>query len=204
MSRFLETIKLYNGQLQHIDFHNQRLNATRKHFYNTKDNLHLENELSIPPGLLCGITYKCRVLYDLHITSVSFEEYNPQNIEKLYVLKLPNDLDYAFKYADRKFFLDLKSLFTPYEDFIFVREDRITDSSYANLVFKDQHKLYTPAQPLLKGTKRKYYLKQGFIEELDIRIQDIGKFETIFLINAMLDFDWNRGISIRNVLFSHF
>ena len=65
----------------------------------------------------------------------------------------------------------------------------VTDSSFANIVFKRSKKWYTPWAPLLKGTMRSKLLERNLIQEEEIRLKDIYNFETFKLINAMLEFE---------------
>ncbi|NJK94632.1 MAG: hypothetical protein HC905_06655 [Bacteroidales bacterium] len=68
------------------------------------------------------------------------------------------------------------------EDFIYIRNGKITDTSYANLVFSDGIKLFTPANTLLEGTKRALYLKQGKIQEEEISVKDLRRFNYFLLL----------------------
>ena len=59
---------------------------------------------------------------------------------------------------------------------------------------------FTPASPLLKGTKREYYLDNKMIFKCDIAPADLSKYKKMRLINAMLDLDDGVDIPIENIL----
>jgi 4-amino-4-deoxychorismate lyase len=72
-----------------------------------------------------------------------------------------------------------------YDDILIVKNAYITDSSYANILFYDGGKWFTPHMPLLAGTCRARLLKESKICEMKIKIDDIKKFESFCLINAL-------------------
>jgi 4-amino-4-deoxychorismate lyase len=160
---------------------------------------------SVLPGALLDFdtTYKCRVLYGKEIGQVIYEPYIPRNISQYHFAVCPSDLEYSFKFASRKFFDEAKKKLLANEDYIYVRNGLITDTSYANIVFCDNENYYTPAQPLLKGTKRAHYLSEGRIKEEEIRVKDLRKFSTFFIINAMLDIGDTPVFSCDKLLLSH-
>ena len=95
-------------------------------------------------------------------------------------------MTYSYKFLDREALNRLKKE-APTDEVIFIKEGMVTDSSYANLVFSDGVKWYTPTTFLLNGTCRQRLLKEGKIEERPIFQEDITSFRYIGLINAMLD-----------------
>jgi 4-amino-4-deoxychorismate lyase len=62
----------------------------------------------------------------------------------------------------------------------------VTDSSYANLLFRKGDNYYTPSTPLLKGTMREKLLDEKKIAERSITRENIREFSEIYLMNAML------------------
>ncbi|MEQ8809522.1 MAG: aminotransferase class IV, partial [Imperialibacter sp.] len=67
------------------------------------------------------------------------------------------------------------------------RNGLLTDCSYTNVCFWDGSKWHTPSEPLLAGTKRASLLEKGLISERKIVVNDIKYFESVTLINAMLE-----------------
>ena len=99
------------------------------------------------------------------------------------------ELDYSYKYSKRE---KLEGLFAQRggcDDVLIVRKGRITDSSYANVVFFDGQDWWTPKDPLLKGTCRARLLDQGSIKEAAMEVEDLKNFKGLKLINALRDLD---------------
>ena len=70
---------------------------------------------------------------------------------------------------------------------IFLKNGKVTDSSYANIIFFDGKQWLTPSTFLLNGTCRQRLLNEGKITESPIHYTDIRDFQQIGFINAMLD-----------------
>ena len=66
MYLLFETIKVKNKNLQNIEYHNSRLNRSRKELFGANDFIYLENIIEIPSSLSDDV-YKCRVIYDKKI-----------------------------------------------------------------------------------------------------------------------------------------
>jgi 4-amino-4-deoxychorismate lyase len=131
--------------------------------------------------------YKCRVTYDDRSKDVQFIPYEAKVIRSLRLVQ-GNGIEYEHKYTDRKGIDDLFTLRRDCDDILIVNEDRVTDSSYSNIVFKRKNNWYTPWSVLLKGTMRQNLLEWNNIIEEDIFVDDIKNFESFKLINAMLGF----------------
>ena len=189
MSLLIETIKITNNQIRNIKFHTERVNYSRRILLNSNDTLDLA-ELIIVPILDPEKKYMCRVLYSQKIENVEFIEYFPRKIKKLFLVTA-NDLDYSFKYADREELNKLKTITTsdPNSDILIIQNGLITDTSFSNIVFFNGRDWLTPTTPLLKGTKREYYLHKHLIKESQITVDDLNKFSKVRLINAMLDLE---------------
>jgi 4-amino-4-deoxychorismate lyase len=199
MCQLLETIKVVKCRLQNIDLHNTRVNYSRKALWNIDGGWDLNRFIKIP-DLDPDKVYRCRFIYGKDVDTIEFVAYQPRKISKL-VLAEAGDLDYSMKYADRTALDSLKRKFAPDadSDVLIVRNGKVTDVSFANIMFKNQHGWYTPACPLLKGTKRSLYLQQGWLREMSIEPNDIGHFTHARLINAMLDTEDGSEISTREI-----
>lgn len=186
MCRFIETINVNDGQIMHLSDHQKRMDRTIFYFFGTHSTPDLESLLSIPDHARRG-WLKCRVVYDHKVREVSWTPYQVRSISS-FGLVHANDLDYSFKYADRKIFSHLITQ-AETDDIIILKNGLITDSSYANLLFRSGDQWITPAAPLLPGTQRKRLLQSGAIKEESIRARDLHHFDQIKLINAMLDME---------------
>ncbi len=197
MCRLLETIKISQGVLQNISLHNDRFNRSRRELFGVEDLISLENEIQLT-GQLNNDIYKCRIIYGKKIEKIEILPYAIRNITSLKIVHDPN-IQYLYKYENRE---TINRLFLQKEncdDILIVRNGLITDTSYCNLIFSDGNKLITPANPLLKGTKRAQLLNDGIISEVDLKLTDLHLFKSIFLINAMIDLDDNLEISMDKI-----
>lgn len=189
MSLLFETIKVVNKKFQHVSFHNERMNRSRHELFGCKDELNLTELIEIPTDITSEI-YKCKVIYSDKIKDVEFRKYTPRNIEKLHLVK-NDEIDYSYKYLDRKQLDDLmrENCKDESEDILIIKDGRITDTSYSNITLFDGKEWHSPKFPLLKGTKRAKLIYDKRIVEKDIMAYDMKNYEQILLINAMLEFD---------------
>jgi 4-amino-4-deoxychorismate lyase len=198
MSLLVETIKVADGKLLNISFHNERMIRTLYMIFGITVNYRLEEILKVPDLASIGI-FKCRVIYDQR--SVNFD-FLPYSLKKINSLKLVNgdDVCYPYKYADRTKINSLYEMRGDCDDIIIVKDGMITDSSYANLIFRDSKGGWeTPANYLLPGTRRAYLLKEKLISEQRISLTDIGKYSEVRLINAMIGIEDTSGIPVENI-----
>ena len=184
MCLLFETIKLENRQLQNLDYHNERLNRSRFELFGSKEELRIEDSVILPSNLTNQI-YKCRVVYKEDIQKIEIELYQKRKIENLILVE--SNIDYSYKYFDRRFIETLTTALKPREDILIIKNGFITDTSYSNVCFWDGQKWITPDTPLLRGTKRKKLLDEKKIYEKTICKEDIVNFEKVSLINGMLE-----------------
>ena len=204
--RYIETIRLENGQFHLLELHQLRMTATIHEVYgknivvpDIKDNLGIVTD--IPSD---GI-YKCRIVYDNDIRDIEFQPYTPRTVRSLKIVEAAAGLDYHLKSCDRSALLSLASLKCNCDEVIILRDGLITDTSYTNLVFHSDKGLYTPRTPLLKGVMRSHLLNNGIIHECDIRPEDLRPdnrlgITGVSLINAMLPLGSDTAIPISDIL----
>jgi len=186
MCRLIETICLKDRQLLHPEWHEKRLNDTRKELFGITASLKLQDFITLPSSLQDGV-YKCRILYGEQIESVEFQPYSPRLLRSLQLVEC-GELDYRFKYEDRGAIDRLSVLRGNADDILLVRDGLITDTSFSNIVFFDGKSWVTPDSCLLNGTQRQRLLFEGVIEEVSITVSDLKKYSYAKPINAMLDF----------------
>ena len=181
---FLETLKVVDGEVLHLEYHQQRVDAVFRSF-DKYPSLELQNYISdIPkPGI-----YRCRVVYDLALRV--FVEFLPYTVKNIKTLKLieANHIDYRYKYSDRE---QLQQLFEQRgvcDDVLIIKNGCVTDTSIANIALYDGTRWVTPKNPLLEGTTRRRYIENGFLKEKVIKIEDLQGFTQVALLNAMVDF----------------
>ena len=180
--RLLETIQVQDGRFQNIEYHNKRFNYSRLELFNLDDFQCLEKLIKIPFECSEGI-FRCRVIYESAIKEITFTPYIYKEIKTLKLVDI-GDWEYAYKYADRSFMTNLLNENKDFDEVIMVKEGFITDCTIASLVFWDGTNWFTPSTSLLKGTKRQQLLDKQEITEREIRVEDLGKYEGVCLINA--------------------
>jgi 4-amino-4-deoxychorismate lyase len=192
-----ESIKIIDRQLQNIFYHNERFNRSRSELFGVSRKTDLEDLISIPVDLPSGII-KCRVFYSQQIEGIEFDPYIPRKISSLKLTE-SDDIDYSYKYANRTKINELFDQKGNCDDVLIIKNGMITDTSSANVAFWDGSQCLTPANPLLKGTKRQLYLDNNVIREEELNLRNINQFEYLSLINAMIDLDQIR-INIENIM----
>jgi 4-amino-4-deoxychorismate lyase len=200
MSLLFETIKVINKKPLNISFHNERMNRSRYELFGLKSELNLTEQIEIPEDISKDV-YRCKVIYSDTIKDVEFRKYSPRNIEKLHLIT-NDEIEYSYKYLDRKPLDDLviENCSDENEDILVVKNGRVTDTSYSNIVLFDGKEWHTPKFPLLKGTKRAKLIYEKRILEKDILLEDLMRYEKIILVNAMLDFDLDKSYPIRDFI----
>jgi 4-amino-4-deoxychorismate lyase len=96
------------------------------------------------------------------------------------------ELDYHLKYLDRTALTQLSAQRGDCDEVLIVKDGFVTDTSFSNVVFTDGMRFVTPDTYLLPGTMRAMLLRSGAIVEAPVRVEDIGRFTHVSLINAML------------------
>lgn len=173
------------------------MNTSRKILLGSRNYIDLKELLSVPSGCSSGI-FKCRVSYDQYIHKIEFEKYKIRKIKTLQLV-IADNIDYSHKFADRSLIERLKKS-TDADEILIVKNGKITDTSFSNIVFFDGKKWITPDCPLLKGTRRQELLDKGIIHERKICPDYLGKFNKAKLINVMLDLEESPEIEMKNIL----
>lgn len=185
MHRFVESIKVKDGIIENIEYHNRRFEFTMLSFFKSAWKINLADLITVPEKYTKGV-YKCRVVYSSGIEKIEFTPYSKRYIRTV-KLVYDNEIDYTFKYEDKSSLDKLKALYPDYDEILIVKNGMVTDSSFSNIAFFNGTEWLTPAVPLLKGTKREKLISDGFIYPVAIRPDDIHDYKKISFINAMLD-----------------
>lgn len=197
MSQFIETIRIENGQVKLINYHTVRLNETRNAFYCTDNEIDLKSYIKIPENFKKGIV-KCRVEYALEILDIHYSLYIPKKINTLKLME--SSIDYTYKSVNRMELEMLQKKALPADDVLIIKNGKISDTSFSNIIFHSNGRWYTPDSPLLKGVQREFLLNKSLIEEIEIWKKDLKYFDCCMLINALLPFDSSRKIDIQNLI----
>jgi 4-amino-4-deoxychorismate lyase len=199
MSQFLETIKIKDYSIMNIGYHNNRVNETRHQLLNLNENWELEKNIILDNVNPAGI-YKCRILYSDNIDSIEYVPYKLPDISNIKMVS-SDTIDYSFKYANRIKLDELRKLAQGADDILVIKNGLVSDTSFANIVFFDGRKWFTPKLPLLRGTKRQFYIDQNIIFEKEIKAIDLPFFKKARIINAMIDLEESKDIEIKNIFY---
>lgn len=184
MYPFVETIQIIDGKVCRLSYHNERMNATRTHFYSAVSPININNYLI--PRTEKGVL-KCRVVYTDCIHEVSYSPYTMRQIKSLRMV-CDDNIDYEFKSTDRRKLNELSAMRGNEDEVLIIRNGFITDTSFTNIALFDGKDWITPAHPLLKGTQRAFLIKQGILQELDVAAKNIRKYKELCMFNSMIDF----------------
>ena len=177
--QFIESIKLLNGDVYHLAYHQERVCRTFSHFFPSEKVLSLQEIISKIALPAIG-KYKIRIVYSKENSIV---EIHPYHIKPINTIKCVNadEYDYSYKFLNREFLNTLKQT-SGADEVIFLKNGKVTDSSYANIIFFDGKQWITPSTFLLNGTCRQRLLNEGKITEAPIHYTDIHNFEQIGLM----------------------
>jgi 4-amino-4-deoxychorismate lyase len=199
MCLLLETIKLNNGVLENLFYHNRRMNAARAELFNASTAIQLEKEVQIPDQFKEGL-YRCRITYNDTIMQNEFIPVHPGIFNRLKII-IHDRIDYHLKFADRTLLNALFAHRDNADEIIIIKDGLVTDCTIGNLVFYDGSEWITPDMPLLKGTQRQALLDRQLITEKRITEKDLFYFQKAGIINAFFDLDHMPEIKIENILY---
>ena len=185
MCQFIESIRVIDGEVKLLHYHQQRVERTLKACGGDGKMLNLEAVLE---GMTFGKgVYKARIVYDAHgvVKDRSAALYRMRIIERLKLIT-DSEITYEMKSVDRSRLEALAAQKGEADEIVIVKEGRITDTSYSNVALYDGKKWDTPARPLLRGTMRQHLIDEGQIVEAEIGVEDLDRYEKIALINAMM------------------
>lgn len=187
MYRFIETIRLENGQFGDLSYHEARMNRAITEVLGLRYSVNLEAILAMESFPSTGL-HKVRLVYSSEVHAIEITPYVTRPVTSLKIVRAET-ISYDHKFEDRQ---ELNGLFGQRgicDDVIIVKNNLVTDSSYANLVFKISGRWVTPRSYLLNGTMRQQLIDKKIIAEEDITLSDLERYESVKLINAMLLWD---------------
>ena len=182
MSLLLETIKIEDGTINNLSYHQTRFNTSRKELFNIREEIDLATLIQAPKTGL----YRCRIVYDKKVHTVEYIPYVPKEIKKLKIVT--SNIEYDYKYANREELNTLRERERDFDEIIIEKEGYLTDITIANIAFYDGDKWVTPSQALLPGTMRAKLLDEGFLHKKEIRKEDLKNYSQIALMNSMIGF----------------
>ncbi|MBT8344367.1 MAG: aminotransferase class IV [Sulfurovum sp.] len=190
----LETIKIEDGEIQNLHYHQHRCDKSRQTLFYSTDILDLSSLIDTPKTGL----YRCRILYGKVLHSIEYIPYVPKKILTLRIIS--SDIEYSFKYAKRDDFNTLLESNKDVDEVIIEKEGYLTDTTISNIAFFDGKQWFTPAKPLLEGTMRSKLIDEGFLQTKDIKREDLHHYSQVALMNAMLGFKILNIDTIQNII----
>lgn len=182
MFDLLETFHVINGEVQHLSYHQERVNNALRDLYQIENGFSLADFFA-KQDLPKEGTFRGRLLYEEEIKSFELIPYEEANIQTFTLVEV-GEYEYPYKWADRSYFAEQKKFHTESDEVIFHQKGKIKDCTIANLAFLKEGIWYTPKDPMLAGTTRARYIREHKLQELDIFVEDIAQFERICLINV--------------------
>jgi 4-amino-4-deoxychorismate lyase len=182
MSPFFETLKIENGKILNLYYHNLRLNKTIYNMYGKKSDFNLEEFINIPDAK----TYRCKVIYNTNLLSFELLPYKPKVFKSFKLID--SDIDYTYKSTDREELNKLFKLRNNCDDILIIKDGLLTDTSIANIAIFDGEQWFTPKKPLLFGTQRAKLLEDKIVVEKDIKVKDIKNIVNFAIMNALIGF----------------
>lgn len=180
---FFETIKIQNGEIFNLDYHNTRMNKTRKDIFN--ENIDIDLKKYIKP--IKSDIMKCRVLYERNILSIAYTPYIKREISSFQII-YDDEINYDYKSNNRSMIDKLFDKKGQNDEILLIKNTLLTDTSIANVAIFCDKTWITPRLPLLNGTMREYMLKSNLLTLEDIDLNMLKKAKKIALINSMLGF----------------
>jgi 4-amino-4-deoxychorismate lyase len=187
MSQLVESLKLKDGIIRNLDYHQERMNSSLEELFPGAEPIELARAIAIPEDCKSGL-YKIRVIYNRSIEKIEIEPYRLRSIQSLKIVN-HESVDYHLKYMDRQVIQELFAQRGTCDDVLIIKNGFVTDSFTANVLFFDGTNWFTPTTPLLKGTQRQCLLDEGIIFEKEIRAEDISRYQKVGLINALISFE---------------
>ncbi|TVQ38162.1 MAG: hypothetical protein EA384_10020 [Spirochaetaceae bacterium] len=182
MCHCIETIRIEGGRVWQLDYHQRRLDATRRELFPDAGPLDLRD--AVPSALPSAGVYRLRVTYAEALERVELEPYRRRTVRTLACVYV-DCVDYRFKWADRRELQRLLQQRGDADEIIIVRDGLVTDSSYSNLALFGGNRWVTPDSPLLAGTMRARLLDQRTISEAPVPIEELVHYTHVALINAL-------------------
>lgn len=180
---FFETIRVVDGDALHLKYHQRRYERVLTSLEAKKFKSLVEYIKPPNSGL-----YRCKIVYDADDISVEFFEYKKREIKSL-KLVYDDEIKYTYKSSSRELLDEVFSQRDTCHDVLIVKDSFITDTTIANVAFLKDGLWYSPKNPLLYGTTRARLLDEGRLILKNIRVEELGEYSGLALMNAMIDFD---------------
>jgi len=198
MYQFIESIKIKDGKIFNIEYHQKRFDKTRFNFFGKTTTINLLNE--IKKHRFNNDFLKCRIIYEKEIQTIEFTPYSITPVNSLKIVE-DDEIDYTYKTVGKSDLIKLKEKKMDCDEILIIKNGFITDTSRSNVAFFDGYSWFTPKTTLLEGTKRSYLIDKGILTPVDIKKEDIKKYQKAAMINALIDLEDEVFIDVKNIVF---
>lgn len=184
MIRFIESIRLLNGTVENVKYHQARINETFAFYFEGKAPISLQQIIDSNQPPENGL-FKLRIVYAETLEKIEYLPYQAPFFRKFQCFRIPDDFIYRFKFANRIFFENISKKIEPDVLPVLIQKGLVTDSTFTNLVFKRGDKWFTPKTPLLQGVQLQIMTETFPVNKVEIRETEIETFDAIYPINAL-------------------
>lgn len=186
---FIESVRISKGRMMLAPFHERRMFDTCMEAYG-EFRLPPLSAIDMPDWCHAG-EVKMRIVYGRNIENVSFVRYERRVVGSLKVVEAGAEMDYHLKYADRSCIERLYGMRGHCDDILIVRNGRICDTSYTNVIMTDGKRRFVPSTCLLPGVMRSWLISTGKVMVDDFDVSSLMPdnkwgFTHIIMINAMM------------------
>lgn len=197
MSLFFESIRLVNGRVMNLSFHQQRVNTTCKAFnmpiISLKEIIHIHQHSFPKEGV-----FKMRIEYGYDISTVQLAPYRIKEIRILQLLDVGN-FSYNYKSSNRTLLQSFYEKKRNADDCLLVKNGCITDTTYGSILLFKSNQWFTPSTILLPSTMRSKLLNQKKIKITKVTVENLYDFEFFKVVNAMRPFSLVRRNAIQYI-----
>lgn len=198
MYPLLESIRLIDGKIELLAYHQVRMEYSYLNYYNKKCPFVLYDILKNYDLPNTG-TNKIRFLYNEKGYYLEVVPYSPKDIKTLQIV-FDDTIQYGLKYTARTPLNNLYELRKDSDDVLIIKQKMITDTTYCNILLRGKDKQwYTPEHCLLKGVQRAKLIRENKIKERPIGIFNLQEYTHFMLINSMMPPNINNLFLIQNI-----
>ena len=178
MSLCFETVLSLKGKPQNLKFHQQRLDYTQSKLYQNYEKIDLNSLISPPKEYDCRV----RVVYGKKVVKTEYLELKKRSFKNFRLVE--SEIEYPFKFVDRE---SLDSLRVEgFDDVIIHKNGELRDTLIANIALFIDNRWFTPKNPLLYGTTRERLIREGFMQERRLYVEDLEKASNFAIMNALI------------------
>lgn len=195
MYPLFESIRIEDGKVHLLEYHQARLEQSFLKLFNRKCSWNLKNIL---PNIPKTGLQKLRFLYNETAYYIEVLLYEPREIKTLKLIEI-GDYSYTHKWTDRS---EIDAAFAQRgncDDVLMTRKGYLTDTSYCNVILFDGKRWLTPEKPLFDGVQRQFLMDQKKISPQQIRVSELHNFQSFILVNAMIPMTPNCFVSIEGI-----